>query len=56
LFRLGMTSVHYPIQLLIKWCLTNFLLGLASNHDPPYLCLLSNWDYKCEPLASHSPS
>jgi hypothetical protein len=22
---------------------------LASNHDPPDLCLLSSWDYMCEP-------
>jgi hypothetical protein len=25
-------------------------LGLASNHDPPDLCLLSSWDYRREPL------
>jgi hypothetical protein len=23
----------------------SYLPGLASNHDPPDLCLLSNWDY-----------
>jgi hypothetical protein len=27
----------------------NFLPGLASNHDPPDLCLLSSEDYRCEP-------
>jgi hypothetical protein len=25
-------------------------LGLALNHDPPVLCLLSSQDYMCEPL------
>jgi hypothetical protein len=25
------------------------LLGLALNHDPPDLCLLRSWDYRCEP-------
>jgi hypothetical protein len=29
--------------------LTNFLLKRASNHDLPSLCLLSSWNYKCEP-------
>jgi hypothetical protein len=28
----------------------NYLPGLASNLDPPDLCLLSS--YRCEPLAS----
>jgi hypothetical protein len=25
---------------------------LVLNHDPPDQCLLSSWDYRCEPLAS----
>jgi hypothetical protein len=28
----------------------NYLSGLASNCDPPDLCLLSSYDYRCEPL------
>jgi hypothetical protein len=28
----------------------NYLPGLASNHDPSDLCLLSSWDYRREPL------
>jgi hypothetical protein len=27
----------------------NIFRGLASNHDPPDLCLLSSWDYRYEP-------
>jgi hypothetical protein len=27
----------------------NYLPGLASNHDPPDLSLLSSWDYRREP-------
>jgi hypothetical protein len=27
---------------------------LASNHDPPDLCLLSSLDYRCEPPAPSS--
>jgi hypothetical protein len=29
----------------------NSLPGLALNHDPPDLCLLSSWDYGREPPA-----
>jgi hypothetical protein len=32
--------------------LANYLLRLASNCDPPDLCLLSSWDYRHEPPAS----
>jgi hypothetical protein len=28
----------------------NYLPVLASNHDCPDLCLLSSYDYRCEPL------
>jgi hypothetical protein len=34
----------------LKWGLTNFLLRLASNHNPLDLCLPSSQDYKYEPL------
>jgi hypothetical protein len=30
--------------------LVNYLPGLALNHDPPDLCVLSSWDYRREPL------
>jgi hypothetical protein len=30
--------------------LTNYLLVLALNLDPPDLSLLSSWDYRDEPL------
>jgi hypothetical protein len=29
----------------------NYFPSLASNFDPPFLCLLSSWDYRHEPLA-----
>jgi hypothetical protein len=29
--------------------LQNYLPGLASNLDPPHLCLPISWDYRCEP-------
>jgi hypothetical protein len=28
----------------------NYLPGLALNHAPPDLCILSSWDYRREPL------
>jgi hypothetical protein len=31
------------------WVLLTFIPGLASNCDPPNLCLPSTWDYNCEP-------
>jgi hypothetical protein len=32
--------------------LQNYLPRLTSNHDAPDLCLLSSWDYRCEPLVT----
>jgi hypothetical protein len=29
--------------------------GLASNHDPPDLCLPRSWDYRREPQAPGNP-
>jgi hypothetical protein len=31
--------------------LLNNVSGLALNHNPADLCLLSSWDYRCESLA-----
>jgi hypothetical protein len=28
---------------LLRWHLTRFLLGMASNYDPPNVCLPRNW-------------
>jgi hypothetical protein len=42
------TGAHHQAQLLL---FPNFLPGLASNHNPPDLCLSDSLDYKCEPLA-----
>jgi hypothetical protein len=39
---------QYPAYLL-RWGLTNFVPGLASNHDPSHLYLPSTWDYRYEP-------
>jgi hypothetical protein len=30
--------------------------GLASNQDPPDLCLLRSWDYRCEPPVPRFPA
>jgi hypothetical protein len=37
---------------LLRWSLTNFLPGVASNHNPPDFHLPSSWDYRCESLHS----
>jgi hypothetical protein len=33
----------------IEFLVINYLPRLASNHDPPDLCLLSSWDCRSEP-------
>jgi hypothetical protein len=42
---------YEPPQLayLLRWSFTNFLPGLASNHNPLDLCLTSSLDYRLEP-------
>jgi hypothetical protein len=35
---------------LLRWSFANFFPGLALNHSPPNLCLLSSWNNKHEPL------
>jgi hypothetical protein len=49
-----MTSMYLGWQVLatihsywLRWGLSSFLLGLVSNLDPPNLCFLSSWDYRC---------
>jgi hypothetical protein len=41
--------VHTSLNYSLRWGLGNFLSGLASNHDPPNLCLSSSLDYKRKP-------
>jgi hypothetical protein len=35
--------------LLIEMVLNSISRWLAYNHNPPDLCLLSGWNYKCKP-------
>jgi hypothetical protein len=41
---------HEPAHLacLLRWGLANFLLRLALNCNPPYLCHPRSWDYRHE--------
>jgi hypothetical protein len=32
-----------------RHCHSNYLPGLALNHDPPDLCLLNSWDDRRQP-------
>jgi hypothetical protein len=34
----------------LRWGLTNVLPMLVTNPDLSSCCLLSSWDYRCEPL------
>jgi hypothetical protein len=34
----------------LRWALSNFLPGLASNHNTLDLPLPSSWNYRCQPL------
>jgi hypothetical protein len=45
----GMTGVCCYAQLLLVERGSCCLPGLASNHDPPNLCLPTSWDSRCEP-------
>jgi hypothetical protein len=39
-----------PSFFLLRWGLTNVLLGLVLNLSPPDLHLPNSWDYSPEPL------
>jgi hypothetical protein len=41
----GMTGVHHHVLVSLRWDLENFLPMLASNCEPPDLCLPSSQDY-----------
>jgi hypothetical protein len=41
----SMTSISTLFVEIEGGGLTNFLMKLASNCDPPHLYFLSNWDY-----------
>jgi hypothetical protein len=41
-------STALSVKGFLGWGLTNHLPGLALNRDPPDLCFLSSWDYRCE--------
>jgi hypothetical protein len=45
------TLNHFTSPFFVLGFFENILPGLASNLDPPDLCLLISWDYRCEPLA-----
>jgi hypothetical protein len=57
---LHLEPLHQPFFVMVNsffWeSLVNYLPRLASNLDPPNLCLLSSKDYRCEPqcLTVHS--
>jgi hypothetical protein len=44
-----MPLVHFGLVNFWRWCLLNYLPGLALNHSSPYLSLPGSWDYRFEP-------
>jgi hypothetical protein len=46
---LGYSTSPFLVMGFLRWGLMNYLPGLALNHDPPDLCLLSIWDCRREP-------
>jgi hypothetical protein len=41
---------HNQLFFLVGCDLANFLHRQASNHNPPYLCIHSSWNYRCKLL------
>jgi hypothetical protein len=45
-------EVDHTLNCWLRWSLINFTLSLALNCDPPNLCRLSSWDYRCSTMSS----
>jgi hypothetical protein len=53
--RCSTTGASAPFGFIFLDRVLHFLPGLASNCHPPYLCLLSGWNYRSEPPHWASP-
>jgi hypothetical protein len=47
-YTLSHSTSPFFVKGFSRWGLSNYLPGLASNLDPPDLCLLSSQDYRRE--------
>jgi hypothetical protein len=48
-FTLSHSTRPVFCDMFVSDSLMNYLPGMASNCNAPDLCLLSSWDYRCEP-------